>query len=218
MKIFIRKAIIDEADSAHSSIKIDLQKWDNHLPQESVNCLPPKPCFRPFKPVWQRNWSLNEFKWKCAAIVEGTVERLQERSTLKHLFVRSLYVLAPKNMIESKNCPSKFEKVVEKLYTENYINLKEADNVKLQLKEFISSKAKFHKDTFLGFSLDDNRLDHFYRQYLKGCDKLKDLWKIYGDRLHYFTWAKPDRKGIQYQQRSHYLNNRSLLHPVTIDF
>ena len=26
----------------------------------------------------------------------------------------------------------------------------------------------------------------------------------YGHQLHYFTWAKQDRKGIQYQQRSHY--------------
>ena len=36
MKIFIRKAIIDEADSAYSLIKIDLQKRENHLPPESV--------------------------------------------------------------------------------------------------------------------------------------------------------------------------------------
>ena len=26
----------------------------------------------------------------------------------------------------------------------------------------------------------------------------------YGDRFHYFTWVKPGRKGIKYQQRSHY--------------
>ena len=64
-------------------------------------------------------------------------------------------------MIESKNCASKFENVVDKLCATNHINFKEADTAKLQLEEFISSKAKIHKDSFLGFSLADNRLDHF---------------------------------------------------------
>lgn len=36
MKIFIRKTVIDEADSAYSLIKIDLQKRENHLPPELV--------------------------------------------------------------------------------------------------------------------------------------------------------------------------------------
>jgi hypothetical protein len=67
---------------------------------------------------------------------------------------------------------------VDKLYTANHINSKEADNAKLQLEEFISSTAKTQKDKFLGFSLGDNRLDNFYREYLKGCDKYKDLWKV----------------------------------------
>ena len=84
-------------------------------------------------------------------------------------------------MIESKNCSSKFEKVVDKLYTANHINSEEADNAKLQLEEFMSTTTKIHKDKFLGFSLAERR-----------------------DLLHYFTCAKPDRKGIQYQQRSHY--------------
>ena len=66
---------------------------------------------------------------------------------------------------------------MDKLYTANHINLKEAD-VKLQLEEFISSTANIHEDKFLGFCPADNRLDHFYREYLKGCDKYKDLWKV----------------------------------------
>ena len=71
---------------------------------------------------------------------------------------------------------------MDKLYTANHINSEEADNAKLQLEEFMSTTTKIHKDKFLGFSLAES------------C----------GDRLHYFTCTKPDRKGIQYQQRSHY--------------
>ena len=81
-------------------------------------------------------------------------------------------------MIERKNFLSKLEKVVDNLYTANHISSKEADNAKLQLEEFISSTGKIHKDNSLGFTLADNRLDHFYHEYLKGCDKYKDLWKV----------------------------------------
>ena len=81
-------------------------------------------------------------------------------------------------MSESKNCPSKFENVVDKLYTANHINSKEADNVKLQMDEFISSTAKIHKDKFLGLCLAGNQLDHFSHKYLKDCDKYKHLWKV----------------------------------------
>ena len=41
LKIFIRKAVIDEADSAYSLIKIDLKKRENHLPpgiNQVTNC------------------------------------------------------------------------------------------------------------------------------------------------------------------------------------
>ena len=105
-------------------------------------------------------------------------EKLQEKSPLKHLFVRSLSILVPKNMIESKNCPSKFE-VVDMLYMADHINSKEADNTKLQLEEFMSSTATIHKDNFLGFSLAENHLNHFYCEYLKGCNNTKIYGKLW---------------------------------------
>ena len=40
-------------------------------------------------------------------------------------------------MIEIKNCPSKFEKVMDKLYMANQINSKDLENAKLQLEEFL---------------------------------------------------------------------------------
>ena len=176
LKIFIRKVVIDEVDSAYSLIKIDLQKPENHLRPESIKL--PTATKTLLSSLQASLTKKLKFKEECVAFVKGIVEKLQERSPLKFVFVRSLSSLVPKNMIESKNCSSKFEKVVDKLYMANHINSKEADGAKLQLEEFISSTAKVHRDQFLGFSLADNRLDHFYRVYLKGCDKYKDLWKI----------------------------------------
>ena len=106
MKIFIWKAIIVKAGSAYSLIKI-------HLPLESVK-LPTatKTLFSSFKASLTKKL---KFKEECAAVVKGIIEKLQERLPLKHLFVRSLSSLVPKNMVESKNFPSKFEKVMDKL-------------------------------------------------------------------------------------------------------
>ena len=120
MKIFIWKAIIVKAGSAYSLIKIDLPKRETHLPLESVK-LPTatKTLFSSFKASLTKKL---KFKEECAAVVKGIIEKLQERLPLKHLFVRSLSSLVPKNMVESKNFPSKFEKVIDKLYTTDHIN------------------------------------------------------------------------------------------------
>ena len=152
---FLSGKLHDEADSAYSLIKIDLQKRENHLSPESVKLPTATKTLRSsLQTSLRKKW---KFKGECAEIVKGIVEKLQERSPLKHLFVRSFSSLVPKNMIESKNCPITFENVVDTLYMANHINSKEGDNAKLQLEEFISSTAKIHKDEFLG----DNYLNFF---------------------------------------------------------
>lgn len=135
MNIFIWKAIIDEADPAYSLSKIYLQITENHLPPESVK-LPTatKTLFSSLQASFTKK--LN-FKGECFAIVKGNVEKLWERSPRKHLFVWSLSSLVSMNMIEIKNCPSKFEKVMDKLYMANQINSKDLENAKLQLEEFL---------------------------------------------------------------------------------
>ena len=176
MNIFIRKAVIDEADTAYSLIKVDLNERENYLPKESVKLPTATKAL-----LLSLNASVTKklkFKEDCAALVKGIVGKLQERCPLKQLFVRSLSSLIPKNMVENKNCISKFEKVVDKLYTFNQINSKEADNAKLQLEMFISDMVTIHQEEFLNFNYAENRLDHFYGKYLKGCKKYQDLWKV----------------------------------------
>ena len=85
MKIFIWKAIIDEADPAYSLIKIYLQITENHVPSESVK-LPTatKTLLSSLQASFTKK--LN-FKGECVAIVKGNVEKLRERSPRKHFFV-----------------------------------------------------------------------------------------------------------------------------------
>ena len=124
-----------------------------------------------------------EYKGEYEAIVKGIVEKLHERLPLKHHFVQSLFSLVPKNVTESKYCPSKFEKVVHKLCTVNHINSKKADNAKLQLEEFQSqvkfqsqAQLRFIKISFLALAMLKS-FGSFFHEYLKG-NKYKDLWEV----------------------------------------
>ena len=100
-----------------------MQKQENHFPLESIKL---RTAIKTMLLSLQANLTKKlKFKGECAAIVKSIVEKLQKRLPLKHLFVRSLWSLVPKNMIESKNCPSKFKHVVDKLFTSNHINSKE---------------------------------------------------------------------------------------------
>jgi hypothetical protein len=69
MKIFIRKAIIDEADSAYSLIKIDLQKRENHLPPELVKL--PTATKTLLLSLQASLTKKLKFKGECAALVKG---------------------------------------------------------------------------------------------------------------------------------------------------
>ena len=85
MKIFIRKTVIDEADTAYSLIKIDLQKRENYLPHELVKL--PTASKSSLSSLQASNTKKLKFKGECAALVKGIVEKLQEKSPLKYLFV-----------------------------------------------------------------------------------------------------------------------------------
>ena len=140
-------SIIDDTDSAYSLIKIDFQKWENHLPPESVKL-----------PTATKTLlsSLQASLTKEVSIKENMLQLLK-------VLLKSYRKACHWNTFLFDLCLVLFQRIwlkvniVLKLYTVNQINSKKADNAKLQLEEFqsqvaVSSAAKIHKDKFLGFS------------------------------------------------------------------
>ena len=75
------------------------------------------------------------------------ISKCQERSPLKYQIVRCMPCIAPINLINKKDeCNSEFSKIVEKLYQRKLLPSKEADDSKLQFKEFIDNVEKSSLD------------------------------------------------------------------------
>ena len=126
-------------------------KKTNHLPPESVK-LPT--ATKTLLSSHQASLTKKlQFEGECAAIVKGIVQKLQERSPLKYFFVRSLSSLVPKNMIESKNCPSKFEIIEDKLCATNTSILKKQILPNCSWRSLSQAKLRSIKISFLALAL-----------------------------------------------------------------
>ena len=75
------------------------------------------------------------------------ISKCQERSPLKYQIVCCMPCIAPTNLINKKDeCNLEFSKIVEKLYQRKLLPSKEADDSKLQFKEFIDNVVKSSLD------------------------------------------------------------------------
>ena len=70
----------------------------------------------------------------------------------------------------------KFNKIVDKLFMNKHLNVKDSDDAKLQFEDFVTNIGRQHHDEFLNFDFVSHRLDDFYAKYLHKNDKF--LWKV----------------------------------------
>lgn len=171
MKIVLRKAVLLECDTVQALMRIDLDKKENYLPAEYVKL--PTATKTLLSSSAASDTKKLQFRKDCIALIKGILMKLQERSPLKYMFVRSLSCLIPKNILE-KGGTEKFERIADKLYALKQIDSKEADHAKLQMEDFIANVANVHREEFINFNVSEIRLDHFYKKYLEGCKQYKD--------------------------------------------
>ena len=75
------------------------------------------------------------------------ISKCLERSPLKYQIVCCMPCIAPTKLINKKDeCNLEFSKIVEKLYQRKLLSSKEADDSKLQFKEFIDNVVKSSLD------------------------------------------------------------------------
>ena len=119
------------------------------------------------------------FKKSCVAILVSIVQNLQEKSPLNYAIVRNSRSLSPIVMsTEPKVCALQFSALVDKLFATKWISERVAENAKLQMQEFLSSKCKENKSKFKTFDVHTQRLDDFLGVYLHKNEKYSSLWKI----------------------------------------
>ena len=115
------------------------------------------------------------FKGECKLMVLDILRKLQERSPLRYSIVRNCSSLVPKNMVlHREESTLRFRSLCDRLYALKKIS-STADNGKNRFEEFINFIIFEHKQSFLVFDVNKDRLDRFFGVHLSGEDRYKDL-------------------------------------------
>ena len=74
-------------------------------------------------------------------------------------------------IIKAKRC-------IQDIYQHGVILEKESDNLKDEYEIMVSTTCVQHKDDFLSFNINEDRLDLFLAKYLAGAKEYSNLWKV----------------------------------------
>ena len=181
MNMFVKKEVLEEANTAYKLIKLDVSKKENLSAPQLVDCGTATKHFLKSNnlPADQKL----QFKKSCVAMLVSIVQKLQEKYPLNHTIVRNSRSLSPIVMsTEPKVCALQFSALVDKLFATKWISERVAENAKLQMQEFLFSKSKTKfknfKSKFKNFDVHTQRLDDFLGVYLHKNEKYSSLWKI----------------------------------------
>ena len=101
------------------------------------------------------------------------------RKESTEVFVRCSSCLVPRSIVnESESFNLQFNKVVDKLFKLQQLN-NEADEAKLQFKEFVNIYVPRHSDKFNSFNVSMQCLDKFYGEFLHKNQQYKPMWKAF---------------------------------------
>ena len=177
LRIFVRKEVLENAATPYTLNKIDVSDKNNLVPSNDIRL------DTATKAALSKSGATDgakmQFKTDCITLLASLIAKLQERSPLKYGIVRNSECLSPVEMVRHKEpCVLKFGNLVDRFHTLKWITATEADSAKLQYEEFLISVHHEYRDTFLKFSMKDDRLDAFLGLYLHNNKKFASLWNI----------------------------------------
>ncbi|KAI7811802.1 uncharacterized protein LOC130552264 [Triplophysa rosa] len=120
-----------------------------------------------------------EFKQNCKVFLLKMVSILLEKSLLKNLLGRSLSVLDPRGLLESKEqSVQKFKTVLRLLVEAGRIEEKCCDEVLREFARFYDRILMLTPDAFRNFDPESGRLDEFYHERLSYNAEFCHLWEV----------------------------------------
>ena len=112
-------------------------------------------------------------------LLVNMLKKIKERSPLTHLFVRDATAFDPAEMVNNTaDAIIKAKRCIQAIYQHGVILEKESDNAKDQYEIMVSTTCVQHKDDFLSFNINEDRLDLFLANYLVGAKEYSNLWKV----------------------------------------
>ena len=111
-------------------------------------------------------------------MIKKIVCKIQEKSPLKYMIVRSASSLSPLNMADDRRAGANFDQLINRLYKDRYLSGKVADAAKEQYETFCVTVVKQSINTFRKFDYSKSRLDEFLCSFIVGDSKYQDLWQV----------------------------------------
>ena len=175
MKFFLLKNVVSEADTPYKLIKLDINDSNKQKPLSHVKL----PTSAQALLVELPNQQQEAIKKGFIKLLKKMLLKLQERSPLKYILVRSASCLSPMNMAKAgEKCCTKFGQMVNLLHKHKRISGKHADAAKDQFELFIDTEVKLNINKFRKFDHTSQRLDKFLGTYMIAEPKYKDLWQL----------------------------------------
>ena len=126
MNMFVKKEVLEEANTAYKLIKLDVSKKENLSAPQLIDCGTATKHF-----LKSNNFPADQklqFKKSCVAMLVSIVQKLQEKSPLNYAIFRnsrslSLIVMST----ELKVCTLQFSALVDKLFATKWISERVAE-------------------------------------------------------------------------------------------
>ena len=145
MQKFVKKSILDSADTAYKVANLDVLDMKNHRSVSDIDLgFATKTVLTNLvkkKAVSERG--VLESKMECVRFLSNLTHKILERSPLKYKLVRSPFCLNPKKMAEvPEECSKAFETVLTKVTETKWRASSEADDLLEQYRRFLQFVKK----------------------------------------------------------------------------
>jgi hypothetical protein len=177
MKRFVKKSIMDDADSSAKLIKIDLSKKETRGTSKEVDVgVGATAALAALKLSDSEKMG---FRMQCIDFLCAAAEKIVARSPLKQQVVRSISCLVPSLILSSRTlAKSRMKVMAQILYETGNITALIADNCKSQFSNLCIKACSTWKSKFSEFSRTISRLDTFYNDIIGHDSDYADLFAV----------------------------------------
>jgi hypothetical protein len=161
MKRFVKKSILDDADSSAKLIKIDLSKKETRSTYTEVDV--GVGATAALAALKLSDCEKMGFRMQCIDFLCAAAEKIVAKSPLKQQVVRAISRQVPSLILNSRNvAESRMNVMAQILYETGNITALIADNCKSQFSNLCVKACTTWKSKFSEFSRTTCRLDTFY--------------------------------------------------------
>ena len=173
MEKFVKKDILEKADSPTKLASVNLKTKDNLLPPRKTDVGVATASL--LTTCTATELQRLEFYNGAQDFLKALVEKLLEKSPLHHNFVRYLSSLNPVLIFTNKaQAMYRFRKLIEVLHAKRWVSGSDGDMAKEEYELLCANVTQYYKDEFYSYKSKDKRLDEFLFEYLGENDRSND--------------------------------------------